>query len=219
MQIINLEKTPSAISTFLYELRNKECQSHPALFRHNIELIGEAMAYEVSKTLHYEKEDVLTPLGQKRMPMPKEKVVLATVLRAGLPFHAGFLRMFPGAENAFVSAYRQYTDESHTEVAIHIEYMTTASVEGKTLIIVDPMLATGGSLQGAYEALLTKGTPKRTILCSVIAAPEGVKNVADHFPLDTTTLYAAAIDERLNKNKYIIPGFGDAGDLSFGEKV
>ena len=139
--------------------------------------------------------------------------------REGLPFHQGFLNIFDHAGNAFVSAYREYTNDAHTEVGIHVEYLATPSVDGKVLIIADPMLATGGSMELGYEAFLTKGTPKHIHVACVIATPEGIDHIKNTFPDEKTTIWCAAIDLGLNEHKYIVPGFGDAGDLCYGGKI
>lgn len=151
--------------------------------------------------------------------VPKDKIVLATIFRAGLPFHNGFLDVFDHAGNAFVSAYREYKDEARHEVGIHVEYLATPDLDGKTLIIADPMLATGGSMELGFKALETKGTPKRIHVCCVIATPEGIEHVKSVFPDESTTIWCAAIDPGMNEHKYIVPGFGDAGDLSYGSKL
>ena len=218
MKVINFSEQNSIINQFMAELRDKSYQKNRLLFRNNIVRIGELMAYELSKTLDYKSKTVTTPLGTIDIPLPKDDVLLATVLRAGLPFHEGFLRMFDHAENGFVSAFRMYTNREHTEVGIHTEYMASPSVKNKTLIIVDPMLATGGSMAAAYEALAKTGHPHSIHICSVIAAPEGVETVQKTVP-DDATLWVAAIDPGMNEHKYIVPGFGDCGDLCFGEKL
>ena len=159
-----------------------------------------------------------TPLGTIDIPLSKDDLLIATVLRAGLPLHEGFLRVFDRAQNAFVSAYRMYTNREHTEVGIHTEYMASPSAKGKTLLIVDPMLATGGSMAAAYEALLKTGKPSRVHIACVIGTPEGVE-VLRQTVSDDTTLWCAAIDPGMNEHKYIVPGFGDAGDLCYGEKL
>ena len=212
-------KEQTIINQYMAEMRDREYQQNRLLFRNNIMRVGEMMAYEISKTLSYAPRAVETPLGTAEVSVPTDKVVLATIFRAGLPFHTGFLNVFDHAGNAFVSAYREYTDERHTEVGIHVEYLATPSVEGKTLIIVDPMLATGGSMELGYKAFLTRGTPKRIHVACVIAAPEGIEHVKKTFPDDKTTLWCAAIDPGMNEHKYIVPGFGDAGDLCYGDKV
>lgn len=218
MQIVNLSEQNSVLNRFMAEVRDMEYQQNRLLFRNNIVRIGEVMAYEMSKALDYMQQDVKTPLGTATVNMPEQNIVLATVLRAGLPFHQGFLNVFDHAENAFVSAYRMYTNREHTEVGVHTEYMAAPSVEGKTLIIVDPMLATGGSMVASYEALLKTGKPKKVHIACVIAVPEGLEMLRDNVDEDTT-VWCAAIDEGMNEHKYIVPGFGDAGDLCFGEKL
>ena len=219
MKIINLSDNNSIVNQYLAELRDVNYQQNRLLFRNNITRIGEMIAYEISKTLSYEARDVTTPLGTARVNMPKDKIVLATIFRAGLPFHTGFLNVFDHAGNAFVSAYREYTDDSHTEVGIHVEYLATPSIDDKTLIIADPMLATGGSMELGYKAFLTHGTPKRIHVACVIAAPDGIEHVKNSLPADRTTVWCAAIDPALNEHKYIVPGFGDAGDLCYGGKM
>jgi len=171
--------------------------------------IGEFEAFEISKTLNYEPKDVVTPLGTAQVNVPTDKIVLATIFRAGLPFHNGFLNIFDHAGNAFVSAYREYTDAEHHEVGIHVEYLATPDINGKTLIIADPMLATG----------VSKGTPRHVHVACLLATPEGIAHIRKTFPEDSTTIWCAAIDEGLNEHKYIVPGFGDAGDLCYGEKL
>lgn len=219
MKVINLSEQNSVMNHFMAELRDKSYQKNRALFRHNVERIGEIMAYELSKTLEYKPKAVKTPLGTLDIPLTKEgDMVIATVLRAGLPFHQGFLNLFDHADNAFVSAYRMYVNREHTEVGVHAEYIATPSVKGRTLLIVDPMLATGGSLAAAIDALLEAGKPKKIHVCCVIAAPEGIEVVKEALPEDST-IWCAAIDEGMNEHKYIVPGFGDCGDLCFGEKL
>lgn len=219
MQIYDLSKENSIVNQFMAELRDADYQRNRLLFRNNIMRIGEMMAYEISKKLDYAARDITTPLGTSRINLPADDIVLATILRAGLPFHTGFLNVFDHAGNAFVSAYREYTDDSHTEVGIHVEYLATPSIDDKTLIIADPMLATGGSMELGYKAFLTHGTPKRIHVACVIAAPDGIEHVKNSLPADRTTVWCAAIDPALNEHKYIVPGFGDAGDLCYGGKM
>lgn len=218
MQVIDFSKSNSVMNLYMAELRDKNYQKNRLLFRHNIKRIGEMMAYELSKTLEYKPKTITTPLGTLEIPLPKEDIVVATVLRAGLPFHEGFLNVFDHADNAFVSAYRMYTNREHTEVGVHAEYMASPSVKGKTLIIVDPMLATGGSMAAAVEALMKSGKPKKVHVCSVIAVPEGLEVVKSVLPEDST-IWCAAVDPGMNEHKYIVPGFGDCGDLCYGEKL
>lgn len=219
MQIINFSEQNTVINHFMAELRDKKYQKNRLTFRHNVERIGEMMAYELSKTLEYKPKTVKTPLGELDIPLIKqEDMVIATVLRAGLPFHQGFMNVFDKADNAFVSAFRMYLNREHTEVGIHAEYIATPSVKGKTLLIVDPMLATGGSLVAAIGALLQAGKPKAIHVCCVIAAPEGLEVVKNALP-DDATIWCASIDKGMNDQKYIVPGFGDCGDLCYGEKL
>ena len=219
MEIINLTERNSIMNRFMAELRDKQYQQNRLLFRNNIRRIGEYMAFEISKTFTYKDEEVVTPLGTLDIALPQDDVVVATILRAGLPFHEGFLNVFDHAENAFVSAYRMYTNREHTEVGIHTEYMAAPSAEGKTLIIADPMLATGGSMAAGFEALVKTGQPKHTHIACVIATPEGLEVVRQALPDDRATIWCAAIDPGMNDHKYIVPGFGDAGDLCYGEKL
>ena len=219
MEIIDLSKQNSIINQYMAEIRDKEYQKNRLLFRNNIMRIGEYEAFEISKTLSYEAKDIATPLGIAKVNVPTDKIVLATIFRAGLPFHNGFLNIFDHAGNAFVSAYREYTDAEHHQVGIHIEYLATPSIDEKNLIIADPMLATGGSMELGYKAFLTKGTPKRIHVACVIATPEGIDHIAKVFPHDKTTIWCAAIDPGMNEHKYIVPGFGDAGDLCYGGKL
>ena len=218
MEVIDFSKTNSIINQYMSELRDKNYQKNRLLFRHNIKRIGEMMAYELSKTLEYKPKTITTPLGTIDIPLPKDDIVLATVLRAGLPFHEGFLNVFDKADNGFVSAFRMYINREHTEVGIHTEYIATQSVKNKTLLIVDPMLATGGSLAAAIESLLQAGKPKKIHLCCVIAAPEGIEVVKQALP-EGSTIWCAAVDQGMNEQKYIVPGFGDCGDLCYGEKL
>jgi uracil phosphoribosyltransferase len=176
------------------------------------------MAYELSKTLEYRPKTVTTPLGTLDIQLPKEDLLIATVLRAGLPFHEGFINVFDHADNAFVSAYRMYTNREHTEVGVHTEYLAAPSAKGKTLVIVDPMLATGGSMAASIEALVKTGKPKKIHVACVIAVPEGLEVVKSALP-DGSTIWCAAIDPGMNEHKYIVPGFGDCGDLCYGEKL
>ena len=219
MKVINLSEQNSVTNHYMAELRDKNYQKNKMLFRRNVERIGEMMAYELSKTLEYKPKNIKTPLGSIDIPLTKEEdMVIATVLRAGLPFHQGFLNVFDKADNAFVSAFRMYLNREHTEVGIHTEYIASPSVKGKTLVIVDPMLATGGSMAAAIEALLQTGKPKTIHVCCLIAAPEGIEVVKEALP-DDGTIWCAAIDQGMNEHKNIIPGFGDCGDLCYGEKL
>ena len=215
MNIINFSEQHSVINQFLAELRDKKYQQNRLLFRNNIVRIGEMMAFELSKTLEYKPKKVVTPLATAEVMVPKDEIVIATVLRAGLPFHEGFLHVFDHAENAFVSAYRMYTNREHTEVGVHTEYLASPSVKGKTLIIADPMLATGGSAVSAINAMKSRGANQIKLVC-LVGVPEGVKAVQKAHP--DVDIYLAAMDDHLNENGYIVPGLGDAGDRIFGTK-
>ncbi len=201
----------------MLEMRDADIQKDPMRFRLNLERAGQIMAYEISKTLTYKTVEVTTPLATARCMTPAEGVVLGTIFRAGLPFHNGFLSYLDYAENAFVSAYRKYREKDNDRFDILIEYLASPSLEGKTLILCDPMLATGSSMELSYRALLTKGTPAKVHLASVIASRQAVDYVAEHFP-EETTLWVGAIDDEINAHSYIVPGLGDAGDLAFGTK-
>lgn len=218
MEIINLDKTPSLLNRYVRELRDIDIQKDSMRFRRNLERIGEVMAYEISKRLAYEMEEIVTPLGKLTMRQPSDKIILATILRAGLPFHHGFLNYFDGAENAFVSAYRRYREKGD-KFDVLVEYLASPDLEGKTLIIVDPMLATGSSMELGYQALLHNGTPAKIHVASIIASQQAVDYVSKVMPQDKTTIWTAAIDPEINSHSYIIPGLGDAGDLAFGEKL
>jgi len=218
MTTINLSEQNSILNLYMAELRDKKYQQNRLLFRNNIRRIGQLMAIEVSKTLEFKPKTITTPLGHIDIALPKDEIVVATVLRAGLPFHEGFLDVFDHADNGFVSAYRMYTNREHTEVGVHTEYMAAPSVKGKTLIIADPMLATGGSMAASIEALCKTGKPKKIHIACVIATPEGVQTIREVLPEDSH-IWCAAIDPGMNEHKYIVPGFGDCGDLCFGEKL
>ena len=218
VQVVDFSKSNSVINQYMSELRDKSYQRNRLLFRHNIRRVGQMMAYELSKTLDYKPKTVTTPLGTIDIPLPKDELLIATVLRAGLPFHEGFLHVFDKSENAFVSAYRMYTNREHTEVGVHTEYMASPSAKGKTLVIVDPMLATGGSMAACIEALLKTGKPRKIHIACVIATPEGIDVIKEALP-DGSTIWCAAIDPGMNEHKYIVPGFGDCGDLCYGEKL
>ncbi|MDR0961129.1 MAG: uracil phosphoribosyltransferase [Mediterranea sp.] len=216
MRIINFADTNSILNRYIAEIRDVRIQGDRLRFRRNIERIGEIMAYEISKTFVYSPKDVQTPLGIASVQTPDNALVLSTILRAGLPFHQGFLNYFDQAENAFVSAYRKYKDTLKFD--IHIEYIASPSIEGKTLLITDPMLATGGSMELSYRAMLTKGEPAEIHVASIIASRQAVEQVARTFPEEKTTVWCAAIDPEIDSHSYIVPGLGDAGDLAYGEK-
>lgn len=216
MKIINLSDNNSVLNHYLKEIRSVEIQGDSMRFRRNMERIGEIMAYEISKSMHFVTENIQTPLGFAPTNVIDEKIVVSTILRAGLPFHQGFLSYFDRAENAFVSAYRKYKDALKFD--IFVEYIASPNIDGKTLIITDPMLATGSSMELAYGAMLTKGKPAHVHITTVIASKQAVKYIKKHFEGSNVTFWTAAIDPELNEHSYIIPGLGDAGDLAYGEK-
>ncbi len=217
IEIINFATTPSLVSRYMRELRDVNIQNDPLRFRNNLKRIGEIMAYEISKRLDYTQDKVQTPLGYAMCHEITDKIVLATILRAGIPFHHGFLEFFDKAENAFVSAYRRYKEKGD-QFDVLIEYMATPRIDGKTVILIDPMLATGSSMELGYRALLKKGTPARLHIASVIASRQAMEYLCEVLPEGKTTIWTAAIDPDINSHSYIVPGLGDAGDLSYGEK-
>lgn len=217
MEVINLSDNNSVLNHYIKEIRSVEIQKDPMRFRRNLGRIGEIMAYEISKTMHYVVENVTTPLGTAPINVMSDNIVISTILRAGLPFHQGFLNYFDRAENAFVSAYRKYKDALKFE--IFIEYIASPDLNGKTLIITDPMLATGSSMELAYGALKTKGTPAQVHVASVISSQYAIDYLKKHFQDTEIIVWTAAIDPELDAHSYIIPGLGDAGDLAFGQKL
>lgn len=216
MRIVNFSKENSLVSQYMTELRDVGQHDDSMRFRNNLCRIAEIMAYEISRTLNYVVKKIETPLAQTDATVIDDEIVLATIFRAGLPFHQGFLNFFDRAQNAFVSAYRKYKERGDFEVCI--EYLASPKLERKTLILCDPMLATGISMDMSYRALLTKGIPKKIHLASVVASEQAVQYVSEVFPQESTTLWVGAIDPKLNEHSYIVPGLGDAGDLAFGVK-
>ncbi|KAA3440779.1 uracil phosphoribosyltransferase [Rufibacter hautae] len=208
-----LSQTPSLANHFISELRDVAVQKDSLRFRRNLERLGEVMAFKISETLEYADKTIQTPLAQTPQTLLTEFPVLATVLRAGLPFHQGFLNYFDHSTSAFVGAYRV---EGGRQLSVHLDYMATPNLEEKILILVDPMLATGKSLVLTYNDMLRFGKPKRIIISAIIASPEGVAHVQEQIP--EAELWIGAVDERLNEHSYIVPGLGDAGDLAFGSK-
>ncbi len=217
MHIHNLSQQNSVLNTFISEIRDVTIQKDPMRFRRNIERIGEVLGYELSKSLHYKTSVITTPLSNCKMNVINNDIVLCSILRAGIPLHNGLLNYFDKAENAFISAYRHHSDSSD-DFEIIVEYLACPDLENKTLLLADPMLATGRSMVTAFEALKPFGTPKNIHLVSTIGAQEGVDYVEKYFD-EPTHLWIAAIDETLNEKGYIVPGLGDAGDLSFGNKL
>ena len=216
LNILNKENT--LLNKFIAEIRDKSIQGDSMRFRRNLERIGEIMSYEISKTFDYTIKVVETPLGDASVAMYDNGVVIATILRAGLPLHQGFLNYFDDAQNAFVSAYRKSTKGG--KFTITVEYISCGDLTGKTLILVDPMLATGASLVMAHQALCQRGgIPQHTHIAAIIASEEGVDYVKRNMSSETTTIWCAAVDEELTSLSYIVPGIGDAGDLAYGEKL
>ncbi|WP_452230606.1 MULTISPECIES: uracil phosphoribosyltransferase [unclassified Lacinutrix] len=217
MKIFNLAKENSILNSFISELRDVNIQKDSMRFRRNIERIGEILGYEMSKSLHYNTTTIETPLGNCEMSLLNNDIVLCSILRAGVPLHNGLLNYFDDAENAFISAYRHHKEDPDS-FEIIVEYLACPSLENKTLILADPMLATGQSMLATFEALKPFGKPKNVHLVSVIGAQEGVDFLNNNFSEDTN-LWIATIDPELSDQGYIVPGLGDAGDLAFGKKL
>jgi uracil phosphoribosyltransferase len=216
MIIHNLDSSNSVLNHFISEIRDAEIQKDSMRFRRNIERIGEILCYELSKELHFSDHKIKTPLGEKMIPLVSDKLVLCSVLRAGLPLHQGILNYFDKIENAFISAYRHHTTPE--EFDIKVEYLASPSLDNKILILADPMLATGSSLSAVYDIMKTLGKIKEIHIVAVIAASEGIDHITSHFP-ENTHLWVATVDNELNNYGYIVPGLGDAGDLAFGNKL
>lgn len=216
MKVINLGQTDSILNKFVSQLRDKKIQKDSMRFRRNLERIGEVFGYEISKTLNYSVKQVTTPLGIADVPTHDDKIVAATILRAGLPLHQGILNYFDDAQNAFVAAYRKY--DKGEDFHINIEYSSTPDLTGKVLILADTMLATGASLEIAYRKLIENGEPAHTHLVCPLSSAYAVEYLQKHMPADKVTLWVAAIDEELTSHSYIVPGLGDAGDLAYGIK-
>lgn len=217
MKIYNFGEQKSVMNRFIAELRDKQIQKDSLRFRRNLERIGELFAYEISKQLKYEERDVQTPLGIAKCQLPADKVVVASILRAGLPLHQGVLNIFDSAQNAFIAAYRKYGKDN--KFKIQMEYATMPSIEGKTVVLVDPMLATGSSIILAYNKICTNGEPLHSHIVAAIASRESLSLLSKNLPHSKVTLWVGAVDEELTNKSYIVPGLGDAGDLAFGEKL
>lgn len=215
MEVINLSDNNSLLHQFVSELRDVNLQKDRMRFRKNIERIGQIMAYEISKRLAWKEVEITTPLGTHISRQLAEQPVLATILRAGLSMHNGLLNFFDEADCAFISAYRKHHDEHNFEIVV--EYLASPDLTDRTVLLIDPMLATGQSIDLTYRALLKSGTPKQLHVVSLIASKPGVDYLRQR--LDGHTLWIAALDDELNEHGYIVPGLGDAGDLSFGEKL
>jgi uracil phosphoribosyltransferase len=215
MKIINLGKDNSIFNQFISEIRNIDVQNDRMRFRRNCERMGEIFAYEISKTFHYQPNAIKTPLGTANIELAEEQPVLSTILRAGLPLHQGLLNYFDNADNALVSAYRKHRKDG--SFIIEAKYMASPSLENRTVILSDPMLASGASMVEIYKLLLQKGSPKKIHIVTLIASKEGIEYVIKNLP-ENITLWVGAIDDELTAQSYIVPGLGDAGDLAFGGK-
>ncbi len=219
MEIINLCENNSLVSQYMSELRDKNIQQERMRFRANVHRLGQIMAYEISKRLDYKTIDTETPLAVAKTNVIADNLVLATILRAGLPLHEGFLTYFDKAENAFVSAYRKYDAHDPNKFDVKIEYLACPTINDKVLCIVDPMLATGLSMALAYKALITRGCPKHVHMASIVATDQAIEFVKNNLPNENLTIWCCDIDHELNEHSYIVPGLGDAGDLLYGEKL
>lgn len=218
MIIHNFETENSILQQFVAEIRDQIIQKDSMRFRKNIERIGEVLGYELSKTVESSSKTIQTPLGVKKMKLPETEIVLCSILRAGLPLHQGLLNYFDKAENAFISAFRKHPKKGDDTFEIVVNYLASPTLENKTLILADPMLASGKTLENTFEALRNHGTPKQIHIVSIIGSRQGVDYIKNIFT-ENTHLWIAAIDDDLNPRSYIIPGLGDAGDLAFGTKL
>jgi len=215
IKVNDLSQNNSIFNNFLGQLRDLKVQQDRMRFRRNLERLGEIMAYEISKELDFEPEDIYSPLGVAKSNIIKDHPVIATILRAGLPLHQGFLNYFDSSDNCFISAYRKHT--SADDFDVEVEYLSSPIVDDKVVILTDPMIASGASMVLAYKALLRKGKPKHVHVVGVIASAEGVEYVKRHMPANCT-IWVGAIDDEMTAQSYIVPGLGDAGDLAFGSK-
>ncbi len=217
MQVNIFSQQNSIFNRFIAEIRDSSIQKDPMRFRRNLERMGEVFAYEISKVLPYSSSEVNTPLGIANVELPDINVVVASILRAGLPLHQGLLNYFDRADNAFVSAYRKYTEDGDFD--IHIEYISSPSLDNRVVLLSDPMLASGNSMDLAYKALLQRGKPAHVHVVAVIASKVGLEYVKNMLKGEPVTLWIGAVDDELNAKSYIVPGLGDAGDLAFGTKL
>lgn len=211
-----MAETNSVVSNYVAQLRDITVQGNRYLFRSNLKKIGMLMAYEISKTLDYSPKTILTPLAECTVSTSSDRIVVGTVLRAGLALHEGFMQIFDEADAGFVAAFRKEDGEN---ITIQLDYLASPSLDGKTFMLVDPMLATGKSFEAAYKAYLTHGTPAKLHIVAVVASEQGVAYLQKLFPSDEVTLWCAVIDPELNSLSYIVPGLGDCGDLCYGEKL
>ena len=217
MQVNIFSQQNSIFNRFIAEIRDSSIQKDPMRFRRNLERMGEVFAYEISKVLPYSSSEVNTPLGIANVELPDINVVVASILRAGLPLHQGLLNYFDRADNAFVSAYRKYTEDGDFD--IHIEYISSPSLDNRVVLLSDPMLASGNSMDLAYKALLQRGKPAHVHVVAIIASKVGLEYVKNMLKGEPVTLWIGAVDDELNAKSYIVPGLGDAGDLAFGTKL
>lgn len=215
--VYNLGLSTSIVNQFISEIRDIKIQQDRMRFRRNLERVGEIFAYEISKQMEYSDLEVTTSLGSAIVPVLKEQPIVATILRAGLPLHQGILNYFDHADNGFISAYRKHHKDGSFE--IKLEYVSCPSLDGRTLILCDPMLATGASMVSTFKAMMEMGTPKHTHIVGVLASTQGIEYLKSQLPMDRISIWAAAIDEELTAQSYIVPGLGDAGDLAYGLKL
>lgn len=216
MQVKHIAQTSSILNKFMMEIRDKNIQKDSMRFRRNLERVGEVLSYEMSKTMKFSEQTVKTSLGVKKILLHENDIVLCSILRAGLPLHRGILNYFDNVENAFISAYRKVKKDG--SFTIEVEYFASPRIDNKVLFLADPMLATGRSLVSTYRALLSHGKPREMHIFSVIASTQGIEYIKKYLP-ENTTLWVADIDDEMNSKDYIVPGLGDAGDLSFGTKI
>ncbi len=217
MKVINIADTNSVVSKYVAQLRDVAVQGNRSIFRGNLKKIGMMMAYEISKTLQYSPKTIDTPLAECQVQTYDDRIVIGTVLRAGLSLHEGFMQVFDDADAGFVAAYRK--EDGGSEISIQLDYLASPTLEGCTFMLVDPMLATGKSFEAAYHAYLNNGEPAKLHVVAVVASQQGVDYLQKVFPSDNVTLWCAVIDPKLNASSYIVPGLGDCGDLCFGEKL
>ncbi|MBQ6730006.1 MAG: uracil phosphoribosyltransferase [Bacteroidales bacterium] len=217
MKIHNLEKTDSVFNQYMAELRDAVIQQDRMRFRRNLERIGQIMAYEISKSFEYDDEEVTTPLGIKQIRTMHEQPVIATILRAGLPFHNGMLSMFDQADSAFIAAYRKY-DKNEEDSEIRVEYFSSPDIEDRILILCDPLLATGESIVKTLNGLMEDMMPKEIHIAVAVASQDGLDYVERTMSRLPVTIWAGSIDEELTARAYVVPGIGDVGDLAYGEK-
>lgn len=213
-----LDEQNSILTRYVAQMRDAEVQQDPMRFRSNLERVGEIIGYEISKTLNYKQHTVITPLGEAEVMMPDDQIVVASILRAGIPMHNGLLNIFDDASNAFVSAYRKWSKDGTMKIVV--DHVTTPDLEGKVLIIADPMLASGVSIEHSYFELISKGgVPAHTHLATVISSVDGIEYIRQRLPMEHITLWTASVDQEMTVKSYIVPGIGDTGDLAYGKKL